>query len=433
MKKLMGMFIFAATLLGMSACSESEYDIDNLIPDKYNKILYLKDSGEQSIVLQNEEPTYTKNVSVIKGGAIPTMEAQVNISVMEQDDIDAKWSNLTGRPHLLLPTDCYELSVSSINFAAEDMFRNFAVTFNTPQIVQFIDRMKAEPQYQDQKDYLKYVLPLMVTGASESDSINAQKNIILFSIDNIAFSAPEKLYLIGKGVMEIDNSIEFSKSGNTFVTTAKLDRGDIYLCDAASEATAKNFYTITKKGKLELGKSVYNASVTGINKLEVNFDKSNVTTTSFGDIEYFAPYQCTLNKEYSNFKIVYQGSGVFSGEGLSEWKAEGWSWDNYADTRYKLRAHMVNGTVEEWARHDSAKDTPSDDDVYNWSLETTHFWMANKGTGQGQWSNGQWKYHYSWHHDGTSGFTQSNNVNKPIRISVYFNGPTPTHKIELLK
>ncbi|MCD7941158.1 MAG: hypothetical protein LUH50_14500 [Bacteroides intestinalis] len=433
MKKLIGMFIFAGALLGMSACSEPEYEIDNLIPDEYNKILYIKDSGEQSIVLQNEEPTYNKSVSVIKGGAVPTMEAHVNISIMEQADIDSKWSNLTGRPHLLLSADCYTLSTSSLNYTAEDMFQDFTVTFNTPQIVKFIDNMKADPQYQDQKEYLKYVLPLVVSGASKTDSVNSQKNYVLFSIDNIAFSAPEQLYLVGEGVLETDNSIKFSKSGSTFTTTAQLGNGDIYLCDAATEAAARSFYTITRKGQLELGKSTYNAPVTGINKLEVNFDKSKVTTISFGEIEYFAPYQCTLNKEYDDFKIEYQGGGVFSGEGLSEWKAESWSWDNYADTRYKLRAHMVNGTVEEWARHDSANDVPSDNDVNNWSLETTHFWMANKGTGQGQWSNGQWKYHYSWHHDGTSGFTQSNNVNKPIRISVYFNGPTPTHKIELLK
>lgn len=431
MRKFLKYLTVVAGMFTMIACSESEYEIPNLIPDEYNKILYFLDSGEQSVTLSNEESNKSFRTSIVKAGADPTALADVKLEVMTQEQVDEKWSKLTGRPHYLLTPDCYNISETSLSYAANDMYKAFTVTFNTSAVIDFIAEKKAS--YPDDVEYMKYVLPIKAIGVNEDDSINSQKNYVLYSIDNIAFSAPDQLYLIGEGVLENGNSIQLIKSNNIFSGTLKLGSDDIYVCDGPDVNTAANFYTITSKGKLELGKSVYNSSVKGICKMDFNFDKSAVITTGFGEIDYFVPFQCTYNREYKDFKIKYVGGGVFSGEGLSEWKSENWSWDNYADTRYKIRAHMLNGTVEEWARHDSANEVPSDNDVYNWSLETTHFWIANKGTGQGQWANGQWKYHYSWHHDGTTGFTQDNNIQKPIRFSIYFNGSTPTHRIETIE
>lgn len=169
-------------LLGLAACNESEYEIDNLIPGEYNKILYLQQYGEKGLTLSRSETT-TELVSVIKSGSNPKAEAAVNITVMSQETIDKKWSNLTGMPYLLLPENCYTLSETSLQYASEDMFKDVTVTFDTGNVETFINEKKAESP--EEAEYMKFVLPVEAKGVTPADSVNSQKSYVLFMIEKI--------------------------------------------------------------------------------------------------------------------------------------------------------------------------------------------------------------------------------------------------------
>jgi hypothetical protein len=45
----------------LSACNNSKYDLENLVPQEYHKILYVNNSGKQEMTLYDtgEDYTYT--------------------------------------------------------------------------------------------------------------------------------------------------------------------------------------------------------------------------------------------------------------------------------------------------------------------------------------------------------------------------------------
>ena len=45
--------LLAGCLMGLAACSDLEYDLDNIVPEQYHKILYVKGNGKQSLTLYN--------------------------------------------------------------------------------------------------------------------------------------------------------------------------------------------------------------------------------------------------------------------------------------------------------------------------------------------------------------------------------------------
>lgn len=69
---------------------------DDLIPQEYNVILSLKQSGEQDIVLyKTGEPT-TVEITAMKTGSVPGIPANAKISAMSEAQF-AEYLSLTGK------------------------------------------------------------------------------------------------------------------------------------------------------------------------------------------------------------------------------------------------------------------------------------------------------------------------------------------------
>lgn len=417
MKKYIYTFALAAGLGLFSSCSESEYEIDNLIPDEYNKVLYILDSGEKDLTLEldgDKKVSYT--YSVVKAGADPTATAEVNLRVMTQDEIDQKWTNLTGRIHKLLPENTYSLDVNNLVYTADDAFKEFNIELDPQAINEYILQQKALVSSDDAK-YMKFVLPLLAEGATPSDSINSAKNYVMLNISRVTFPAPSTVYLISDDMDESFESLEMSASGNTFTGVAMFkDNAEISFRE--QENSGDNYFIMD--GEIKIGEGSY-AVDAGLNKITLDFDKGTISVQKFGQIDYVKPFICTYNREWE-LTMNYVGGGVFSGVGLTEFKHEGWSWDNYADTRYKFREHRKDGTVIEWGRMNSPEMASSDND---WTLDNPYYFMTQ--TDGSQWGGGQWKMHPNFHNPNK---TQNGSVGVKVKMSVYYNGSTPTHRIE---
>lgn len=55
----------------LAACSESKYDIDQLVPEEYHKILYVNNSGKQEVTLYDRMLTTCIHFRLSSREAIP--------------------------------------------------------------------------------------------------------------------------------------------------------------------------------------------------------------------------------------------------------------------------------------------------------------------------------------------------------------------------
>lgn len=76
----------------LSACDNSKYDLENLVPQEYHKILYVNNSGKQEMTLYDTGEDYTYTLSVIKTGSDPTQTANAQINVLSQEEVDLLYS-----------------------------------------------------------------------------------------------------------------------------------------------------------------------------------------------------------------------------------------------------------------------------------------------------------------------------------------------------
>ena len=69
MKKIV--YVILITLIGIftASCSSSEYDLDNLVPDQYHKIVYFKNGGKQNLSLYTTQSGYKDSLVIIMAGS----------------------------------------------------------------------------------------------------------------------------------------------------------------------------------------------------------------------------------------------------------------------------------------------------------------------------------------------------------------------------
>ena len=184
MKKYIRMSLCAAiAMMAISACDESEYDIPNLFPEEYHKILYILNNGEQDVTLYKTGDDTNFNISVVKAGCEANLEADVHMRVLTQAEVDEQFSEVTGVPYLVIPETAYSMENQDMHFTSEDQYLYLNVSVNPEGVEQFInDQKAADPS---NADYMKFVLPIQAEGVGANDSINANKDQVILNIAQI--------------------------------------------------------------------------------------------------------------------------------------------------------------------------------------------------------------------------------------------------------
>lgn len=163
--------LMAAALCG---CSESEYDIDNLIPERYDKVVYVKEDGminEQLYATGGDTFSYT--VTVIKTGAKPNSVAHATVRAMTQAELDDKFSVPDMKNYKRIPNETFKMDSANLDFGATDVYKNVTVTV-LPEDIQNLQ--------QDDPDAI-WVLPL--TLESQTDSVNSIKNYVVLNFQKV--------------------------------------------------------------------------------------------------------------------------------------------------------------------------------------------------------------------------------------------------------
>lgn len=103
MKQILYSLLFLGSLATFTGCEEADYQ--ELIPQEYNKILYLKNSGQNDLVLFNDGQQVKYSITVVKSGSDPSATAQVRLSTLSQTEIDNE-SRYKGNNYVVLNSDC---------------------------------------------------------------------------------------------------------------------------------------------------------------------------------------------------------------------------------------------------------------------------------------------------------------------------------------
>lgn len=168
--------ILAGCLISLGACDESKFDLDQLVPERYHKILYLDNSGKQDLTLYDTDEDNVYTFSVIKAGSEPDQPANADVNVLTQEELDRR-SDQDAVIYKRIGEDSYSLNETHLDFTTSDRYKEVMVSLN-PQ--------KVKASLESEPDAI-WVLPLQVVSAS--DSVNAGKNEVFLQIKAVVMPA----------------------------------------------------------------------------------------------------------------------------------------------------------------------------------------------------------------------------------------------------
>ena len=128
-------------LLACGSCNDSEYEIANLFPEKYHKILSIRNSGEQATTLYSTGNDMSVPVSVMKTGSDVNATAQATIKVLSKEEINAKLGT-EENPYTPIPSNLYTLVNEELTFSSEDRWKKAEVVFS-PEGVEEVKQLLA--------------------------------------------------------------------------------------------------------------------------------------------------------------------------------------------------------------------------------------------------------------------------------------------------
>lgn len=167
--------IYAAmSVLMWTACNESKYELENLVPEEYHKVLSFKNSGTADLTLYDtgEDNTYT--LSVYKGGSDPDLTASVDIRTLTQEALDSLYSVPEAKNYKALGAECFSLDYPRVDFKSGERYKIVTVSIKVENVQNSIQK---EPE-------ATWVLPFYLSSA-ENDSINADKNEVFIKIKEV--------------------------------------------------------------------------------------------------------------------------------------------------------------------------------------------------------------------------------------------------------
>lgn len=181
MKKTFNL-LFATFLIAVGIVSCNDEDgIQDIIPEAYHEMLYVKENGTQNVTLYNvgEEASYT--FTVCKGGSDPSLTATAKVTVIDPAT-DAECQEQAAQENVQyrgIPAEAYTLSNTDLEFSGEETWKQVTVTVD-PQKVQ--DAMDGVAENSGELPVV-WMLPLEVT--SETDSVSSERNRYIIEVDDI--------------------------------------------------------------------------------------------------------------------------------------------------------------------------------------------------------------------------------------------------------
>ena len=280
--------IAGMTALILAACENSDYELENLVPDEYHKVLYINNSGTQDLTLYNTGQANTFAISVFKGGSDPSLTASATIAIHSQEAVDSLYSEHDGANYRIIPDGSYSLDQTQINFtSSEERYKIVTLSLQTDPIEA---AMEANPD-------VVYVLPLYLY--SEQDSVNADKSELFIRMTEVltpalgftSTTASPVSYTYGFGTQTVDVGFGLDTDNSWEIEcqfAADPDYVDTY------NAANNTAYQLLPEGSYSFASTVTLPSSSNSTNLTVTIDGSGLTP---GD--YLLPVRLTEASMFS--------------------------------------------------------------------------------------------------------------------------------------
>ena len=243
--------VLCATALMMSSCES----YDNIVPEKYNKIISLQNAGEQPVNLYRTGENTIYTITAMKGGYTPDVAAKATVSVMNESEF-AEYKEISGQDYKILPAECYTLNNAELDFTPADRWKKAELAVN-PNIVDRYVKDGSEG----------YVIPLIAKSAT--DSVLSSANIIILkpkaviepsvSFRNLTQNTLTTEMGPGGGTIELPMAMQVD---NLWNFTVKVE------VDPATTTIPKENFELDNAGKIVFEKGKNGKLTLKIKKLE---------------------------------------------------------------------------------------------------------------------------------------------------------------------
>lgn len=113
-------------------------DYDYLVPEEYDKILLLMETGEKSVSLYTTGEDALYELTILKG-ANPETSASASLEVMSAAEL-ANYSEMYGVLYTALPSNTFEIRDGSANFTgSSNAYHKSSVLFKTTAIMKLME------------------------------------------------------------------------------------------------------------------------------------------------------------------------------------------------------------------------------------------------------------------------------------------------------
>lgn len=262
-------------LLLFTACNDSKYELENIVPQEYHKILYIHNSGKQDIPLYDTHEDYPYTVDIIKTGSDPSLEADVQFELLSHEELEQQYSIPEAINYRRLEEGSYTLSQTKFTFSAGERNKTLIVLLSSDKIKALLQK---DPS-------AKWVLPLRLV--SKTDSINSSMNEVILHITDVlmptaGFIGIDKIvtdeYRFGE-ITQIEKELELSLiTENKWDITYTLGIDQNFVSQYNAEhgtdfQLLEEYYTLPESVKLPEG-------VQGV-KFKVSVDISQIGSGDF--------------------------------------------------------------------------------------------------------------------------------------------------------
>lgn len=255
MKKIIYSCLFLGILIALNSCKEDSFE--DLIPQKYEKILYLKANGQQNLTLFNDGSKVDYTVTVGKTGSNPAATAQAQLKVMSQTEIDND-EHYTGNNYSVFSNECYIYKDQSLDFTSSETYKSV--------IVQLIPEKMLEEIRASENPNAVFILPIRLS--SQTDSVNTDKCDLIIKPKitelSIAFKKGNKIIDLNNDkenniILEVEMAMAADVQ-NTWNFTAGMQLiTDKEILDSYNEDNNTNLLMIPADAATEIEAAVFEA------------------------------------------------------------------------------------------------------------------------------------------------------------------------------
>lgn len=178
-------------MLSMASCDNSDYEMDNLIPDKYKRVVCIKNEQMADLDLFDVGLDLKTEITVLRSGGDPTLDAATLITSMTQDEL----SEFNVNYKLLDPS--YYTVTSKIDFASEERYKNIYVTFDKDKIKEMKEScndgtyylaLQLQQQGETSVDNEKYYMLRRIVVKDATINFGINSGMVNWNIENPSFT-----------------------------------------------------------------------------------------------------------------------------------------------------------------------------------------------------------------------------------------------------